>query len=175
MHLQSHMYKTLSFIAICASFTTHGALQAQQADAPKLQMIVAGQEVILPGDVTARVVSQMEKIVESSSIDSIHEPGVFSASRPSAEQVLKDSFLRVTYPQPHTFKVSRGVLSADRIEVGLAYDYLPGEWLLRDKDHLIRLAKYSGQECVHLARVPGFTERLPKAMQEKLPAYSNIP
>ncbi len=168
------MRKTLCFI-ICVGLSIHGVLQAQQADAPKLQMVVAGQEVVLPSEVAARVIAQMEKVVESSSIDSEHEPGVFSAPRPSPEQILKDSFLRVTYPQPHTFKVSRGVLSADRIEAGLAYDFLPGEWLLRDKDHLIRLAKYSGQECVHLARLPGFTERLPKAMQEKLPAYSNIP
>ena len=168
------MCKTLCFI-ICVGLSVHGALQAQQTDAPKLQMVIAGQEVILPPEIAARVIAQMEKVVESSTIDSVHEPGVFSASRPSAEQVLKDSFLRVTYPQPHAFKVSRGMLSADRIEAGLAYDYLPGEWLLRDKDHLIRLAKYSGQECVHLARIPGFTERLPKAMQEKLPAYNNIP
>ena len=168
------MRKTLCFI-ICVGLSVHGALQAQQTDAPKLQMVVAGQEVVLPPEVAARVIAQMEKVVESTSIDSEHEPGVFSDSRPSAEQVLKDSFLRVTYPQPRVFKVSRGTLSADQIEAGLAYDYLPGEWLLHDKDHLIRLAKYSGQECVHLARLPGFTERLPKAMQEKLPAYSNIP
>ena len=167
MHLQ-----VLSVFAILSIAV--GSVASAEPPSPAVQLIVAGRQIPLDASTQQRVISQIETIVRSSNFDSEHHPELFQTQTNAPEQILKRSYLRITYPSARTFETIGGRLTAQTVEAALEDRELPGRFFLREGKKVVRIDMESGQECVRLARLPGLAEHLPPRIRDKLPKYDYI-
>ncbi len=164
--------RVLSVLAVLS--ITAGPVASAQSPAPTVRLIVAGHQVPLDASTQQRVISQIEIIVRSANFDSEHHPKLFQTQTNTPEQVLKDSYLSITYPSARTFETIGGRLTARTVEAALEDRELPGRFFLREGKKVVRIDMESGQECVHLARLPGLAEHLPSRIRDNLPKYDYI-
>jgi hypothetical protein len=167
------MHSRVLLVLVLLSITA-GSVPAAEPPGPTLRLIVAGHEVPLDAPTRQRVISQIETIVRSANFDSEHHPKLFQTQTNTPEQVLKESYLRVTYPSARTFKTIGGRLTAQIVDVALEDRELPGRFFLRNGKKVVRIDMESGQECVHLARLPGLAEHLPPHIRDNLPKFDHI-
>jgi len=169
MTMASQFLSVLALLSIAA-----GSIAAAELPAPTIRLVVAGHEILLDAPTQQRVISQIETIVCSANFDSEHHPKLFQTQTNTPEQIIKDSFLLIAYPSAHTFETIGGRLTARTVVIALADRELPGRIFLREGKKVVRIDMESGQECVHLARLPGLAEHLPPRIRDNLPKYNYV-